>query len=252
MKRLFGYGLLGLLAYAIFLVLLCPATLLTEWVSRQLPGCSVQNPQGSVFAGTAQGLRLPTTQLGSLSWQLRFLPLLKGRVGYYLTLTEPELHLSGTVTMGLDRQLHVVNLNGYLPLHKAVSLAGFAVPPLTGKLEVERLELWLDRGGRPHQAQGLLHVLNVHTSRGNSLPLGDFGIELQTRDPTIVAAIQDQGGPLQFTGTLTLDPDGRYRFNGQAAVRDGRNRELYQALSFLGQPGGDGKWSFNFSGNWQV
>jgi hypothetical protein len=250
MKRLFGYGLLGLLAYVIFLVLLCPATLLTEWVSRQLPGCSVQNAQGSVLAGTAQGLRLSTTQLDSLSWQLCFLPLFRGRVGYYLTLTEPELHLNGTVTMGLDRQLRIVDLNGHLPLHKAVSLTGFAVPPLTGKLEVERLELRLDRSGRPQQAQGLLHVLNVHTS--NSLLLGDFGIELQTQNPTIVAAIQDQGGPLQFTGTLTLDADGRYRFNGQAAVRDRENRELYQALSILGQPSGEGKWSFNFSGNWQV
>jgi general secretion pathway protein N len=249
MRRLFGYGLLGLLAYAVFMVLLCPATILTEWVSRQLPNWSIQNAQGSAFAGTAQGLRLPTTQLESLSWQLRSLPLLKGRIGYYLTLTEPELRLSGTVTLGLDRQLRIAGLNGHLPLLKAISLAGFAAPPLNGNLEVERLELWLDRNGRPQQAQGLLRVLKVHTSLGNSLPLGDFGIELQTQDPAIVAVIQDQGGPLQFTGTLTLDPDGRYRFNGQAAVRDGGNRELYQALSLLGQPGGDGKWSFNFSGN---
>ncbi len=43
-------------------------------------------------------------------------------------------------------------------------------------------------------------------------------------------------------------PDGRYRFTGQAAIRDADNRALRQAMRLLGPPGNDGRWALNFSG----
>jgi len=53
---------------------------------------------------------------------------------------------------------------------------------------------------------------------------------------------------LVLDGTLGLLPDGRYRFDGQAAVRDAANQSLRQAMSLLGPPGSDGRWTLNFSG----
>lgn len=252
MKRWLGYGLLGLVAYAISMLLLCPATVLIEQLAQRQPGVVVQQAQGSLLQGGAQGLRLPALQLESLSWRLRLPSLLVGRIQFYAAAAGPQLQLSGDFATGWSRQVAITGLNGRLPLPVAIALAGRPPPPLNGALELAGIDMLLDRAGHPRRIQGLAQLRGLHTSFGKSLPLGDFSIEWQTRDDAIVAVIKDQNGPLQFTGALTLGPQGRYRFNGQAAVRDSGNRELIQALSLLGQPGEDGAWTFDFSGSLQV
>lgn len=250
MKRWLAYILLGLLAYAIFLVLLCPAGLLIDQVSKRLPGFSAQSVQGGAVQGTAQNVRLSATvRLETLAWRLRLFPLLLGRLEYDLQLTAPELNIYGIASLGLGQKLRLAALNGQLPLPRAIALAGRPPPPLNGMLELDNVALRLNRDYRPAEASGLIHLRDLGTSFGNPLSLGNFDIQLQTQASALVASVQDQGGPLQLNGSLTLDPDGRYRFTAQAAPRDQNNRELYQALSLLGRPEGDGKWMFDFAGN---
>ena len=253
MRRGLAYILLGLLAYTVSLVLLCPASLLIEQLAQRLPGFSAQNVQGSAVQGSAQSVQLSATaRLETIAWRLRVLPLLLGRIEYELRLTAPELNIWGIAGVGFDRQLRITALNGQLPLPRAIALAGRPPPPLNGTLELENVAVHLNRDGRPQQAGGLVHLRNVSTSFGNPLPLGNFDIQLQTQASALVASIQDQGGPLQLNGNLTLDPDGRYRFTAQAAPRDQDNRELYQALNLLGRPEGNGKWTFDLAGSLQV
>ena len=253
MRRLLAYSLLGLLAYTVFLVVLCPASLLTEQLAQRLPGFSAQNVQGSVVQGSAQSVKLSATvRLEAIAWRLRVLLLLLGRIEYTLQLTAPELNIRGVAGLGFDRQLRITALNGQLPLPKAIALAGRPPPPLNGAMELENVELRLDRNGRPLQAGGLIRLRNVQTSFGNPLSLGDFKLQLQTQSADIVASIQDQGGPLQLNGSLTLTPDNRYRFTAQAAPREQDNRELQQALNLLGRPDGNGKWTFDLAGSLQV
>jgi len=253
MRRLLAYILLGLLAYTVFLVLLCPADLLIEQLAQRLPGFSVQSVQGGVVQGTARSVQLSATaRLETIAWQLRVLPLLLGRIEYDLQLTAPELNIRGIASLGFDRQLRIVALNGQLPLPRAIALAGRPPPPLNGMLELENVGLSLNRDYQPTAAGGLIHLHNLSTSFGTPLSLGNFDIQLQAQASALIASIQDQGGPLQLNGNLTLDPDGRYRFTAQAAPRDQDNRELYQALSLLGRPGGNGKWTFDFAGNLKV
>ena len=253
MRRRLAYILLGLLAYAVFLVLLCPASLLIEQLSQRLPGFSAQSVQGSAVQGTAQSVQLSATaRLETIAWRLRLFPLLLGRIEYDLQLSAPELNIRGIASLGWDRQLRLVALNGQLPLPQAIALAGRPPPPLNGTLELDNVALRLNRDYRPTEAGGLIHLRNLGTSFGNPLSLGNFDIQLQTQANALVASVQDQGGPLQLNGSLTLDPDGRYRFTAQAAPRDQNNRELYQALSLLGRPEGNGKWMFDFAGSLQV
>ncbi len=253
MRRWLAYILLGLLAYAVFLVLLCPASLLVDRLSQHLPGFSAQSVQGSAVQGTAQSVQLSATaRLETIAWRLRLFPLLLGRIEYDLQLTAPELNIHGIASLGWDRQLRLAALNGQLPLPRAIALAGRPPPPLNGTLELDNVALRLNRDYRPTEAGGLIHLRNLGTSFGNPLSLGIFDIQLQTQASALVASVQDQGGPLQLNGSLTLDPDGRYRFTAQAAPRDQNNRELYQALSLLGRPEGNGKWMFDFAGSLQV
>ena len=71
---------------------------------------------------------------------------------------------------------------------------------------------------------------------------------IRDRPEGVQGTIKDHEGPLTLNGTLHWAPDGRYRFNGQAAVRDVGNQPLRQAMNLLGPPGSDGRWALSFSG----
>jgi Bacterial type II secretion system protein N. len=51
MKRILSYSLLGLAAFLLFLLLLAPATLVSDWVGARLSGFSAQAVEGTATAG---------------------------------------------------------------------------------------------------------------------------------------------------------------------------------------------------------
>jgi hypothetical protein len=248
MKRFLGYSLVGLLAYGAFLILQCPATTLMELAAQQLPGFTVQSAQGSALRGTAKGIRLHHVKLEMLTWQLRLLPLLLGRLEYKFAVAEPQLRLDGIVNIGLTRQLHIAELSGHMPLPQAIFLTGHPPPPVAGELRLEEIQLRLDQDGRPNTAHGMIRLLNAHTTFGRSLKLGGFSATLDSRHQDIMATIKDNGGPLELTGTFSLASNGRYHLMAQAAIRDKNNQQLQQALNMLTRPSGDGKWHIELTG----
>jgi len=248
MKRVLGYSLLGLLAYGVFMLIEIPATVMTDLIAQHVPEFTVQDTRGSALRGSALGIRLRTAQFESLSWQLRFLPLLLGRLKYQFKLTEPEGQLQGTIATGFDRRYHLDNLKGSLPLAKLAILIGRPILPLSGQVKLDVADLQFNVAGHLRGASGTIHLLSTRTTLGKPLALGDFSVELSSQEQDIVGSVKDNGGPLEFTGNLTLAQDGSYRFKGQASVRNENDRDLRQALSILGRPGGDGKWKINFSG----
>jgi hypothetical protein len=185
LKKYLGYGLLALFAYGIFMIIQLPATVLVDLAARHLSGFAVQNVQGSIIQGSARHIQLEKAQFESMTWQLRFLPLLSGRLEYRFTAVEtPDTRLQGIARMGLDRRLHINKLEGRLPLPKAIALAGRPPPPLNGELQLDITGLQLDKEGHPQAAYGTARLINAYTSFGRTLELGDFSAELNTQDST--------------------------------------------------------------------
>jgi hypothetical protein len=248
MKRWIGYGLLGLFAYLVFMLIQFPATVLFDWITQRVPELSVRDMHGSARQGSARGVRLRGVQFESLSWQLQFFPLLLGRLEYQFNLAEPGSRLQGKIATSFDRQLSLGDVKGSLPLTKLSALTERPSLPLDGQVELDIAGLQLNTLGRLRSVFGTIRLLSARTTLAKPLELGNFNVELSTQDQDILGNIKDSGGPLEFTGNLTLTQDGSYRFSGQAAVRDENNRELRQALSLLGRPGGNGKWKINLAG----
>lgn len=248
MKRWLGYGLLGLLAYAVFTLIQLPAAALIDFIAQRVSGFSVQNLRGLALQGSAQGVRVRGVPFESLAWQLRFMPLVLGRLAYRFSLIGLESRLEGVIATGLNRQLYVDELSGSLPFPSLMALLGRPVMPLAGQVELAATRLQVAPEGRLAAASGTARLLRARTTVGQPLEFGDFSAEWSTKDQDIVGSIKDDGGPLEFNGILTLTPNGGYRFSGHAAVREQSNRELQQAIGLLGRPGGDGKWKFNFNG----
>lgn len=250
MKRLLGYGLLGLAAFLFFLSLSAPATLLTDRIGARLPGFGVQSVEGTATEGAMLGASWRGVRIERLSWRWRPLALFAGRLEFHLKADDPEIKLTGNAALGLDRQTRVRDLVGRLPLTKFGNLAGSAKPPLDGLADIELNELVLSPAGRPLAARGAIRVRNLRAALGQPLNLGDHAVQLDSPQGTegVRGQIKDSGGPLALEATLNLLPDGRYRLTGQAGVRDPGNPALRQAMSLLGPPGSDGRWALNFSG----
>ncbi len=249
MKRILRYSLLGLLAFLLSLLLLAPATLVTNLISQRLTGFSVQTVEGSATKGSARGIHWRGVRIEQLHWNWQALALLTGWLELRLDTDDPEIILIGKVAVNPGRRLRCRDLSGRLPLVRLGALAGSTKLPLEGVVEFNLRELFLNAAGRPQTANGLISLRDVRSTLGQPLNLGDFTIQLAPAQPEgIQGVVKDSDGPLALEGTLNLLPDGRYRFTGQAAVRDAGNQELRQAMNLLGPPGGDGRWTLNFSG----
>lgn len=249
MKRVLGYGLLGLLAFLVFLLLLAPATLVTGLLAGRLTGFGVQSVEGLATEGSAHGVTWRGVQIERLNWNWRALALLTGWLEFRLETGDPEIKLIGDVAMNPGRRLRIRDASGQLPLARLGALAGSSKPPLQGLVEFKLRDLYLNANSQPQAANGIIYLRNARTTLGQPLNLGDFTLQLAPASPEgIQGTVKDNNGPLVLEGTLTLLPDGRYRLAGQAAVRDASNQALRQAMNLLGPPGGDGRWALNFSG----
>lgn len=247
MKRILGYSLLGLVAFLLFLLLRAPATLVTGQIGARLSDFSVQDVEGTVIEGAMLGARWRGARIERLTWRWYPLALLLARLEFGLNADDPEIKLTGNAVLGLSRRVRFRDLTGRMPLSRLGNLAGNL--PLQGTMELALPELDLSAAGRPLAARGTVRLLGLRAVLGQPTSVGDFVIQLDsTGAEGVRGKIKDNGGPLALEGTLNLLPDGRYRFNGQAAVRDAANQSLRQAMSLLGPPGGDGRWALNFSG----
>jgi len=250
MKRILRYGLLGLVVFLLSLLMLTPATVVTDQLTDRLTGFSVQSVEGLATEGVAQGVSWRGVRIEKLNWDWQALALLTGWLELRLNTDDPEFKLNGNVAINPVRRLRFRNLSGRLLLARlSGALAGSVKLPLQGVVEFNLRDLYLSAARQPQTANGVVYLLNLRPTLGQPLNLGDFTIQLTPANPEgIRGAVKDNDGPLALEGTLNLLPDGRYRFTGQAAVRDANNPALRQTMNLLGPPGGDGRWPLDFSG----
>jgi len=249
MKKGLYYGLLGLLAFLFFLVTQAPANLVTEQITQRLPGFHVQTVAGKATDGSAQGLSWRDIHIDRLQWNWYPLTLLTGWLEFRLHIDDPEIQLSGNTAVDVRQRLRLRKLTGQLFVAELAILAGQPKLPLQGLIQFDIADFRLDPSGQPVSASGTVHVIDLKLTLGQPLSLGDFTAQMNSTDPEgIQGVIKDNNGPLMLEGTFSLLPDGRYRLDGHAAVRDAQNRALRQAMNALGPPDGEGRWALNFSG----
>lgn len=250
MKRFLAYSLLGLVAYGFFMLLQLPATTLVNWVSQSVPDLTIQQAQGSAVRGVAQDVRLADLRLESLRWRLRFLPLLLGRLQYRLTASQGNVQLQASVGTDLSRRWHVAAIQGELPLSRALAAAGQSPPLFEGELTLDDVGIVLNREGMLADAYGDLRLSNLRTTFEEPVQLGNYSGELTAEDSNLIATLRDNGGPLNFAGSLSMSvvPEGRYRLQGRVSPRDNADSRLRDALSLMGEPREDGAWELDFAG----
>jgi Bacterial type II secretion system protein N. len=105
---------------------------------------------------------------------------LTGRLEFSLQVDDPEIKLTGNAALGLNRKVRFRDLTGRLPLARLGSLTGAASPPLQGIAEFTLRELDVNAAGRPLAAYGVVQLLNLRTTLGQPLNVGDFVVQLDS------------------------------------------------------------------------
>jgi hypothetical protein len=110
--------------------------------------------------------------------------------------------------------------------------------------------------GWPTSAVGQLRIVQLAvppllpSGNGGIIPLGDYEVVFSDAGNGVAALIRDSGGPLEFSGTLSLGADRSYSLEGLAAPRTDASPELVNGLRLMtGEPNAGGKRPFSLTGS---
>ncbi len=252
---------LGVGAYLVFLLASFPAATAYRYVEPAVMRLAGADPgalrltglEGTLWSGRAALGSAGGFALHDIRWELNVPRLLTGRAAGHLQAGLPDGFVSADVSASPSR----VELRGVRASTNLPSLD--ALLPIKGMQGL--VSLTLDRArvenGRPTSIVGQarlaqLAVPPLMPGAGSTLiALGNYAIQLKdTGGKGIAAAFHDTGGPLEVSGTLTLDSQYNYKLEGYAAPRADAPKELVQGLAFMtGEPDAKGRRRFSLSGS---
>lgn len=238
--RLLAVGAITLVAG---LALMFPARVAYQWFA---PRDAVLNGVGgTVWSGRAAQASLSGVYLRDLSWQIRPLSLLSGKVAMAVEATPAAGFVESTVVFSPGGTIEFENLQGSVPLQSFEELAG--MPGLRGSASVqfERLSF---RDGLPVAADGVLTVSSLVAPTIFRDAIGGYRAEFSTQASGIVASVEDTDGVVDLAGSFQVRQDRTYQFIAQLAPKANTPERLGQQMRFLGTPNERGQYQLRLEG----
>lgn len=242
---------LGVGTYLAFTIAFFPASVAYRWFAPaelRLAGI-----EGTLWSGQAALGSVGEFGLHEIEWEVRPWSLLLARVsgqvqtrfsGGFLD-TGIRLGLGGTSFTGLRAATSLETLSTVLPIRGT-----------RGQASVDFTELVL-RDGWPVGAVGELRLGEVAvpplapTGSGGLIQLGNYSVDFgDTSGDGLAGTFTDQGGPLEVTGSLRLNPNRDYLIEGVVRARADADAALTQGLEFMtGEPDAAGMRTFSLAGS---
>lgn len=251
MKRWLKFILLGVLAYAAALVVLFPArhaySLAQPHIAKATP-LTLYELSGSLWSGRAAGTTWRSTSLGALHWDLSPWALLRGEIAAKLHLQDKEGQITSQISATRDGKVALRDLDAHLPAaHLMLFNPGLPIAA-DGTVTVRLDEALLPPQGAP-VLRGTVVWNRALLVAGQPLQLGDLRLVLQPGDGGGTrGTLSDAGGPLEISGTLTLDPNHNYRLEAKLRARPEADAALGNSLQLLGRPDGRGYYTLRYGG----
>ncbi|HHJ80844.1 MAG TPA: type II secretion system protein N [Candidatus Tenderia electrophaga] len=246
MMRIVAYIVLGLLAFAGFLLATFPAQRGFALLAEQAPQLRAAGLSGTVWSGKAGVLQVGDRNLEKLQWQLKPWSVLFGQLELDVRLDGADVAGQASIGLKPDGAIRLTDVD--LRLSAAEMSKQFKVPvDLGGQFNVQLHSAEL-MGQKLQSAEGVIRWQRAALVSPFAQPMGEFVARLSTEADVIKAQVKDDGGPLQLDGVAKLTPDGRYDFNGSVSVRDAQQKLLVQGVRAMGRPGKDGRVPLRYSG----
>jgi general secretion pathway protein N len=239
----FPLFLVGLAAYALFLALGVPATVVGPRLEAASGGrLRVVSTSGTITAGRAT-LEVRTPALGTwrvdaLRWAWRPARLFAGELAFDLEADLAGLRLAGRGARSLGEwQLRDLRGRGEAEgLGTLVPLAASWQP--AGAVALEATSLAFD--GKEVRGSATLDWRDASLSLSAARPLGSWRATLAGDGGPARVTLATVKGPLRLSGKGTIAPSGRLAFMGEARPEAGREAELEPVLSLIGPRRADG------------
>jgi len=252
MKKGFRYGVLVLVLYIIFLLVLLPAdrvyAVLKEKITLHV---SLYQVHGSVWHGNAAVAMINNQRLESFDWQLKPWALLLGRLQIALGFDKNSGSVSAIAGRSISGQYFLHNVAAELPASEIEPLLSSIKLGLAGNVTAHLKEVKLE-GNRLTTLDGNLAWKGAGLTTSAATTAGSFEINFETTAEGVKGVLKDTDGPLQANGILMLKPDGSYQFTATFTPRDATRNDIKQALRFLGNPSPSGKVTISRSGKLQL
>ncbi len=225
-------------AYVVFLVASFPAGTAQRWFAPE--ALRFDGVDGTIWTGSADLASLPGMPMRDLRWNLDALPLLLGRISvqFEARLADGSLRGAMAVSPGavsvadLQASANLALLDGALKLGGVQGLAS---------LNLQSLEL---EDGWPTAVTGSLRIeqlrvppLTPSDASAAPIPFGNFEVTLSgVAGRSLLAVVQDAGGPLEIAAELALELVRPYSLAGAAPSVAARVRERPDAPGELAVP----------------
>lgn len=236
---------LGVLAFAAFLLVTLPATVITDHV--QSSDVQLQAVDGTIWNGEVGQLQVSGTPLGHLHWKLHPLALLTAKLNADITLSGTDVNLAGQVSSSFSgNRIGFDHVKGALPL--ALLPPGALPGGWTGKVDFDFTALELDRGW-PVKATGQVMTRNLTGPAQHPQNIGDYSVTLVDAPAgTLNGKLQSVSGPLDVVGTLRTASNRSYVIDGEAGAHPDAPPDIINALQYLGAPQANGRYQFSVAG----
>ena len=247
MTRAWRLLVAGVVVYLLFLVVSIPASRITPRLEQQMEGLSLQAVTGTVISGAAGRIVIQGYGIGPVSWSLRPLSLLLGRLEYGAASTDPALRGSATIGLGLNDVLVVRDLVADLQPGPLINRFSPVPVDTTGVLElrIPTLEFEADF---PRELSGSLTWSDARILDPLDLAFGQVVAELSRREDALVASINGHSDALTMAGEFTVTPAGRYNLNLVLTPGAVLAPEVIDTLRTFGQPGPGGGYLITDAG----
>lgn len=243
------YVALGVVLYLVFLVATLPADRAYAWMKHKLSDVSLFNVSGSVWSGQASAAQFGAKLFQSVTWNVRPWGLLLGTLNIAWSFDNGDANGRGVTGISPGGNVKFKDVTGLLPIKELRPWLVRIPVPLEGMVVLELDEVVANlKTKRATEANGKLVWKEASIAVGSGVPLGNFQMVLDTDDNGIKGIVKDLGGPIQAQATLLMKND-TLQLSGTLVSRDTRRTDITQGLSFLGRPGPDGRFNFNYKGN---
>lgn len=235
------YVIVGLLAFAIGLVVYLPARVAAQWVGPAVP-ITLGGVTGTLLDGHAAYAAGPGGTVENVDWHLDPAGLVLGRLSADLAVDSDLGGFNARATRSLFGNTRIENLSGSASAGWLAKLGGYAFLPLSGDIGVDVSEVAFDDALHIKALSGQIRLGNTRWQLFNPpIELGRFTAVLDHGDQGEARLrIAESDGPLALDGDIRIDDDMRYRLDVRLRARAGADDRLPQLLSQLGRSDDEG------------